>query len=71
MPAVIIRMLDALTNIMEQTTSAEQRRVLARQAEMIFQSAQEAVPDASDREDIGMRFQRVRSRIAIDDALDV
>jgi uncharacterized membrane protein len=71
MPAVIIRMLDALTNVMEQTTSPEQRRVLSRQAEMIFQSAQETVPDANDRDDIEMRFQRVLSRLAIDDAADV
>ncbi len=67
MPAVIIRMMDALTNIMEQTASAEQRRVLARQAQMIFQSAEETVPDANDREDIRLRFQRVLSRIAVDD----
>ncbi len=71
MPAVIIRMMDALTNIMEQTTSAEQRRILARQAEMIFQGAQETVPDANDREDIGVRFQRVVGRIALDDTEDV
>ncbi len=71
MPAVIIRMMDALSSIMEQTTSPEQTRILARQAEMIFQSAQEAVPDANDRDDIETRFQRVLSRIAIDDAVDV
>jgi uncharacterized membrane protein len=71
MPAVIIRMLDALTTIMEQTVSAEQRRVLARQAEMIFQSARETVPDANDLEDIGIRFQRVLGRVAIDEIVDV
>jgi uncharacterized membrane protein len=71
MPAVIIRMLDALTTIMEQTTSAEQRSILARQGEMIFQSATESVPDENDREDIEVRFQRVLSRIAVDDAVDV
>ncbi len=70
MPAVIIRMLDALTAIMEQTTSVEQRRILARQAEMIFRSATESVPDPNDGEDIDMRFKRVLSRIAIDDAVD-
>jgi uncharacterized membrane protein len=70
MPAVIIRMMDALTNIMEQTGSAEQRRILARQAEMIFQSAQETVPDANDREDIGMRYQRLLSRLALDDTIE-
>src|SRR5580704_7989755 len=41
MPAVIIRMLDALTSIASSTTSVEQRRVLTRQAEMILQSAEE------------------------------
>jgi len=38
---------------------------------MIFQSATETVPDANDREDIDVRFQRVLRRIAIDDAVDV
>ncbi len=66
MPAVIIRMMDALFNIMEQTTSADQRRILARQAEMIFESAQESVPEANDREDIALRHQRVLSRVALD-----
>jgi uncharacterized membrane protein len=70
MPAVIIRMMDALTNIIEQTTSADQRQVLARQADMIFESAQENVPDANDREDIGRRYQRLLNQIALDDTLD-
>ncbi len=64
MPAVIIRMMDSLANIMEQTTSAQQRRVLARQADMIFDSAQESVSDPNDREDIGIRYRRVLSRVA-------
>jgi uncharacterized membrane protein len=71
MPAVIIRMLDALSTIIEQTTSAEQRNILRRQAEMIFDSARETVSDANDLEDIGMRFQRVLGRIAIDEVVDV
>ena len=66
MPAVIIRMMDALVNIMEQTTSAEQRRILARQAEMIFHSAQESVPETNDLADIAARYQRLLSRIALD-----
>jgi uncharacterized membrane protein len=66
MPAVIIRMIDALINIMEQTTSSEQRRILARQAEMIFRSALESVPEANDRDDIDARYRRVQSRIALD-----
>ena len=67
MPAVIIRMLDSLTSIMEQTVSVEQRRILARQAEMIFQSAQETVPDANDRQDIATRYQRVLRRLLEED----
>jgi uncharacterized membrane protein len=70
MPAVIIRMMDALTNIMAQTTSVEQRRTLARQAEMIFQNAQESVPDANDRKDIDMRYQGVLSRLSLDVEVD-
>jgi len=66
MPAVIIRMIDALINIMDQTLSAEQRRILARQAEMIFRSAQESVPEADDREDIEIRYRRLLSIVALD-----
>ncbi len=66
MPAVIIRMMDALMNIMGQTTSPEQRRILARQAEMIFRSAQESVPEANDLDDIAVRYQGVLNRVALD-----
>ena len=52
MPAVLIRMLDALTSIASETTSPEQRRVLMRQAEMIVQSAEESVRAANDLEDV-------------------
>jgi uncharacterized membrane protein len=67
MPAVIIRMLDALSTIVEQTTSPEQRAILARQGEMILQSAAESVPDANDRADIDTRFERLRARIDFDE----
>ena len=65
MPAVIIRMMDALTAIVGQTTSADQRRILIRQAEMIFRSAKESVPDPSDLEDIGVRYQRLLEDAAV------
>jgi uncharacterized membrane protein len=65
MPAVIIRMMDALTAIVGQTTSADQRRILTRQAEMIFRSAKESVPDPSDLEDIGVRYQRLLEDAAV------
>jgi uncharacterized membrane protein len=59
MPAVIIRLLHALTVVTEQTTSAEQRGVLLRQGDMILQAAEEAVPDANDLADIRVRYRRL------------
>jgi len=59
MPAVAIRMMDALTSIAEATTSAEQRRTLVRQAEMILRLSEESIPDPNDREDIRIRYARM------------
>jgi uncharacterized membrane protein len=59
MPAVIIRLLDALTVVAEQTTSADQRRVLLRQGDMVLRSAGEPVPDANDLADIRARYERL------------
>jgi len=59
MPAVIIRLLDALASIMTETTSGEQRLVLMRQAEMIFRLAEETVPEVNDRQDISRRYQQM------------
>ena len=71
MPAVIIRMLDALTAIMEQTGSAEQRRILLRQGEMIMLSATESVPDPNDLEDIRRRSVRLHAlAVALDGSTD-
>ncbi len=67
MPAVIIRMMDALATIMEETTSSEQRRILVRQAEMIFLSAKESVSEPNDLEDIRSRYERTLRRAATDD----
>ena len=59
MPAVIIRLLHALALVTVQTTSAEQRRILLRQADMILQAAEESVSDANDLEDIRARYRRL------------
>ena len=64
MPAVIIRMMDALSSIMEQTRSDEQRDILLRQAELIHRSAEESVPDPDDRHDIQVRYERVQGPMA-------
>ncbi len=59
MPAVIIRLLHALAVVTEQTTSAAQRRILLRQADMVLQAAEESVSEANDLEDIRARFRRL------------
>jgi uncharacterized membrane protein len=68
MPAVMIRMLDALGTVALHVTSAEQRTVLIRQAEMILKSAEDSVYEASDLEDIRTRYRRmVLVNASIDD----
>ena len=67
MPAVLIRLIDSLNSIMQETTSAEQRRILMRQAEMILLNADESVPDPSDLEDIRLRYRRVLAHSEIED----
>src|ERR1700722_18329527 len=66
MPAVIIRMMDALASIAEQTTSEEQRGTLLRQAEMIFRMAQQSVSEPNDLEDIRVRYDRMVAADATD-----
>ncbi|MGA2520468.1 MAG: DUF2254 domain-containing protein [Acidimicrobiales bacterium] len=67
MPAVIIRMLDSLTAIVEQTTSEAQRRSLVRQAEMIMRGAEESVTEPDDLEDIRARYRRMTQSAAASD----
>jgi uncharacterized membrane protein len=59
MPAVLIRQLDALTKIMEQTTTAADRQVLLDQAAMIERSSAESVPEEADRADVQRQYQAV------------
>jgi uncharacterized membrane protein len=56
MPAIMIGQLDALTKIMRDVSSAEQRRVLLEQAEMILRSCAESVPETSDRADVQREY---------------
>jgi uncharacterized membrane protein len=56
MPAVMIRQLEALTTIMEQTTDTEQARALWDQATIIHRANLESVPDESDRADVQRRY---------------
>jgi uncharacterized membrane protein len=61
MPAVLIRQLDALTKIVDHTTSAEQRELLLAQAAMILQSSEESVPEPADRADVRREYDKVRA----------
>jgi uncharacterized membrane protein len=66
-PAVMIRMLDALTRIMAETSSSGQRRVLLEQAEMIDRACERSVPEAADRADVRRRYEAIltlESRLA-------
>jgi uncharacterized membrane protein len=59
MPAVLIRQLDSLTKIMEQTRTAEQRELLLAQARMIYTASEESVPEPADREDVRREYEEV------------
>jgi uncharacterized membrane protein len=59
MPAVMIRMLEALARIMAETTTEGQRRVLLDQAAMIDRACERSVPEAADRADIQRRYEAV------------
>jgi uncharacterized membrane protein len=58
-PAVMIRLLDALTRIMAETTTEGQRRVLLEQAAMIDRASERSVPEAADRADIRRRYEAI------------
>jgi uncharacterized membrane protein len=62
-------MVDALTRVMEETTTAEQRLVLARQAEMIVRSAEESVAEPNDLEDIHSRYRNFLAKAALYDPI--
>ncbi len=68
MPAVIIRLIDALATIGDETNAPEQRRVLLRQAEAILRSAEESVSEPNDREEIGARYRRLLRKAEVRDA---
>jgi uncharacterized membrane protein len=61
MPAVMIRQLEGLANVMEHTTTHEEREVLLEQARMILRASDESVPESNDRADVRRRYERVLS----------
>ena len=63
MPAVLIRLIDALAIIGSETASPEQRRVLLRQGEAILRSAERSVLEPNDQEDLHSRYDRLISKV--------
>ncbi len=59
MPAVMMRQLDALKAVMEQTTDSGHRRVLMEQAEMIQRANLQSVAEAADQRDVALRYDAV------------
>jgi len=49
MPAVLIRQLQVLTRIVEQSTDRQERDLLLEQAERIIRASEESVPEPADR----------------------
>jgi uncharacterized membrane protein len=64
MPAVIIRMIDALAAIGDLTTTPEQRRILLRQADAILRSAEGSVSEPDDSADIRAHYERLVRKLA-------
>lgn len=67
MPAVVIRMIDALGHIAENTTNGNQLSVLLRQADMIRRGAEEEVPEPLDLDDIRSRYDRLVGTMKVPD----
>ena len=63
MPAIMIRQLEALAKIIEQTPDRVHQTPLIRQAEAIQRSNLATVPDPSDREDVTERYEAVMALV--------
>jgi uncharacterized membrane protein len=59
MPAVLIRQLEAITRIVEHTTTEHQRRLLLEQATMIVHASNESIPEPADRARVQREHEEV------------
>jgi uncharacterized membrane protein len=59
MPAIMIRQLDAIAEIMTETSGPGQRRVLLEQAEMIQRASERSVSEEADRVDVRRSYDAV------------
>ncbi len=67
-PAVLIRLIDSLGSIMQDTTTPEQRAVLRRQADMILRLSERTVTEPNDLEEIRFRYARLPGEDAFGEA---
>ena len=63
MPAVLIRQLDAITRIFDNTKNEQQRRLLLDQAAMILRASEESVAEPADRADVRRAHEEVLAAV--------
>jgi uncharacterized membrane protein len=63
MPAIMIRQLDALAKVIEQTPDRVRRTVLFRQAEAIQRANLATVADPGDRDDVTQRYEAIMAQL--------
>ncbi len=63
MPAVMIRQLESLAKVMDQTPDGARRATLLRQADRIHRVSLRTVPEAADRDDVTRRYEAVRAMV--------
>ena len=63
MPAVLIRQLDAITRIVDNTKNEQQRRLLLDQAAMILRASEESVAEPADRADVRRAHEEVLAAV--------
>ncbi|MFE3024839.1 hypothetical protein [Nocardia tengchongensis] len=60
---MLIRQLDALTEIADHTADVDRRRVLIDQAAMIERAVRQSITEESDRADVLRRYRVLLARI--------
>jgi uncharacterized membrane protein len=60
MPAVLIRLMDALAHVTEYTPGPGERQVVLSEARMVMRAGAETIPDPEDLADLEIRFERLQ-----------
>jgi uncharacterized membrane protein len=64
MPAVVIRLMDSLSYVVEYTTTPSQRSVIERQADMIMRAAETDIAEPNDLEQIRERYENLKIKVS-------